>query len=448
MGHDQHLLVAGQAGERAADGDGRLAADAGVDLVEDQGGRRRGEHQAQGQHDAGQLAARGHLGQRQGRRARVGGEQHLDLVAGVVVGHRHLDPGVGHGQLGQVRLHPLGQRRGRGPAGGAHHRGLLLLLGAGGGQQAVELGGPAVVVLQLGQAGAEALALGQHVGERVAVLAAQVVEQLAPLADQGQALRVLLDQLGRDAQLGRGVGQLGGQGAEPLLVGLERAAPAEGGDGHAQRVGRRPFAGEGLERQRRGLAVGGGVGQRVLLGPQRLVLVGAGDGGVVDLGHLVAHEVELACPVALVAPEARQLVAKPGDLLAGGQQRLEVDPAEPVERLALGRGVQQRLVGVLAVEVDQLDAQLGHDPGGGQAAVDVGPAAPVAGHRPGHDHLAVAVDEAALDPGLVGPGAHQRGVGPAADQQLDGVDHHRLAGAGLAGHGGHARGRAAGAARR
>ena len=38
-------------------------------------GRGRGEHEPQGEHGAGQLAARGHLGQRQGRRARVGGEQ-------------------------------------------------------------------------------------------------------------------------------------------------------------------------------------------------------------------------------------------------------------------------------------------------------------------------------------------------------------------------------------
>ena len=62
VGDHQDLVAPGQLGQGPADGQGRLPADAGVDLVEHQRlGRllgRQGEHQAQGQHGAGQLATR------------------------------------------------------------------------------------------------------------------------------------------------------------------------------------------------------------------------------------------------------------------------------------------------------------------------------------------------------------------------------------------------------
>ncbi len=69
------------------------------------------------------------------------------------------------------------------------------------------------------------------------------------------------------------------------------------------------------------------------------------------------------------------------------------------------------------------------------------------GSRPsrGHDPASTisspvsASHEATLDARLVGAGAHEAGVGPAADQQLDGLDQQRLAGAGLARERGQAR---------
>ena len=47
--------------------------------------------------------------------------------------------------------------------------------------------------------------------------------------------------------------------------------------------------------------------------------------------------------------------------------------------------------------------------------------------------------EAALGPGLVGAGSHEHAIGPPADEQLDRLHHEGLAGARLAGQGGHAR---------
>ena len=59
------------------------AADAGVDLIEHQGRWARAQDETEGQHRAGEFAARGDLGQRLGVMARVGGEQECDVVAGV-----------------------------------------------------------------------------------------------------------------------------------------------------------------------------------------------------------------------------------------------------------------------------------------------------------------------------------------------------------------------------
>ncbi len=96
-------------------------------------------------------------------------------------------------------------------------------------------------------------------------------------------------------------------------------------------------------------------------------------------------------------------------------------------------------MGVLAVEVDHPAADLGQLGHRGQPSVDVGPRPSCPGDHPGQHHLLVAGHEASLDPGLVRPRTHQHRVGPLPHQQLDGLHHQRLAGAGLAGEGRHAR---------
>jgi hypothetical protein len=311
------------------------------------------------------------------------------------------------------------------------------------------------VVFELGQPGLQAVALGDDLGQGLPVLPAQLPQQVPALAHELELLRVLVDRLAAGPQLGRQVDDLGRQGAEALLGGAERPATGHGGDRHAQGAGGRGHAvgggvvlgaAQGDDRGGGRLAVGGGVGERVLARLELAILVGAGDGGGGDLVDLVAHQVELAGPGPLVAPHARQLVEQVVDRDARRPQRGEVDAGEAVERVALGGGVQQRLVRVLTVQVDEQRPELGQLGGGRQPAVDVGPAAARARDRPRHDHFvgrvsrlvgARAPHETPLDPRLVRPGPHQHRVGPAADQQLDGVDHHRLARAGLARHHGH-----------
>ena len=76
-----------------------------------------------------------------------------------------------------------------------------------------------------------------------------------------------------------------------------------------------------------------------------------------DLLDLELQQVDLACAGARIAAERGELGVEPLDLGAGAAQRVERverrTAREPVERGALHRGCEQRLVGVLTVEVDE-----------------------------------------------------------------------------------------------
>src|SRR5690606_1196712 len=114
---------------------------------------------------------------------------------------------------------------------------------------------------------------------------------------------------------------------------------------------------------------------------------------------------------------------------------------EPVESVALVTGSQQRLLGVLAVDLDRPAAQFGHVSRCAEAAVDVGSRPPRGRHDPSeHPLRAVAaravaigtVGEQALDHRGVGPRSNPRGIGSRTAEQAESLDHHGLARAGLA----------------
>src|SRR2546428_143285 len=82
MGDAEYLARAAELRELAADGLRDGAADAGIDLVEDEGGAvlLGGREGLQGEHDPRELAARGDPGERPRLLAGVGREEELDLV--------------------------------------------------------------------------------------------------------------------------------------------------------------------------------------------------------------------------------------------------------------------------------------------------------------------------------------------------------------------------------
>jgi len=80
MGDAQHLVLASEQRERAADGHPGFAAEPGVDLVEHQGRRCFRQNHPQRQHHPRQLATRRRPRERSGRLAGVGREQERDLA--------------------------------------------------------------------------------------------------------------------------------------------------------------------------------------------------------------------------------------------------------------------------------------------------------------------------------------------------------------------------------
>ena len=193
VGDHQHLMAGAEVGQALPHRNRRGPSDAGIHLVEHQRVRGLREHQAHGQHGAGQFATAGHACQRQQRRARVGCQQERHVVTRIVGPHVHGDIGVRHRQPPQVVLHLFGQLAGALPAGGTHRRcgpvrGCYCV-----GALGFQFGDPRVVALQFRQPGSSFGLEGQHVGKRVAVLAPQVAEQLQALPHLSQACRILVD---------------------------------------------------------------------------------------------------------------------------------------------------------------------------------------------------------------------------------------------------------------
>ena len=134
---------------------------------------------------------------------------------------------------------------------------------------------------------------------------------------------------------------------------------AQSSGGGGDRVSPAAVTGEHLVGGTAGETVLLGVGERVLLHLQHGVLVRVVDGGGVELGDLEPGEVELAGPGPLVATERGQLGVELGQPGARGAQRGEVDAGEGIERPPLRRRRQELLVGVLAVQVDELARRIG-----------------------------------------------------------------------------------------
>ena len=150
-----------------------------------------------------------------------------------------------------------------------------------------------------------------------------------------------LDGLGRGAHLGDHVVELGQGRRQPVGDAGERGPPGQRGLGPGDLVAAATVGAEGVERGGRRLAVGGGVGEGVLLGVEAIVLVGVVEGGRLQLRELVAQQVDLAGPGAGVAAQLGEAAVDLGQVGPSLVQAAQVDAGGAVEGPALGRGRQQ-----------------------------------------------------------------------------------------------------------
>ena len=223
----------------------------------------------------------------------------------------------------------------------------------------------------------------------------------------------------------------------------------------AEGVARRPVSVRLVAGDRAHGAAGGAhqrrkVPQALALGEQRLLLRLARLRAV-DLLQLPLEQVQLA--VARAGPRAQllELLAQRSLARVGGREPLAprglLRPAEAVQDLELRGGEREPAVLVLAVEGQQLAADLRQVGRRGAAAAEIGPRAALGAHAPGEDQLVGALGQALgerlaqrdrqredpLDVRLRGARPHDPGPWLAAQQQVERVREHRLARPGLAG---------------
>ena len=358
----------------------------------------------------------------------------------------HVDaPRVAFGMASSARCARTGgrqRRRGRAPATRRPRAACASTSAVGrGADRASSAAARSLVALELGQPGAGLVAVHEHVGERLAVLAAQVVQQLAPLADSAQPLRVVLDALAGRAQLGGDVGQLGrdarrrastlGERA-PVARRAASAVPSASAAPPSSRAPRlRPPRPRGARRRRRA-ASSSAARRSSSSGSSRRRRRARRPGTAAGRSR---------GPAPVRRRRARRarasIVGQPG---ARGAQRLEVDRAERGRaRRAARRGASSDWCACCPWRSTSRSPQLGQRRRPGPAGRRRRRASAPRRARPGTSTTSSSpTHEAALDGCLGRAGPHQRGVGAAAHQQLDGLDEHRLAGAGLARQRGHA----------
>ena len=360
-----------------------------------------------------------------------------------------------HAEGLHLRLHRLGQAAGSLPAQGAQFLGLLPVVTFIGGQFLAEALDRLVVGVQAFQFLQQALLqLGQFEGLHP-VFARQAIDGVQALLQQLLALRVGIEVIDEAVQfadrlldLDLRAGQQVGGFAQCRLV-AEAAQAVEAGGQCRQHV-----AGIALAAQVEHLAAGAeqllGIAQGLVLLLQLFQLVVA-QGQVLQLFQLVAEQLMTSALFVAAGRQALQFLARLAPALRGQLHlaRQFLAAGILVEQAAVGVGFEQRLVLVLAVDVDQQFAEgleIAQRAGG---AVDIAARAPFAGDDPAQNARAVVVQVAFGQPGagfgdvlqveagedvrLVRAGADHAAVGAVAQGQAEGVEHDRLAGAGLAG---------------
>ena len=217
--------------------------------------------------------------------------------------------------------------------------------------------------------------------------------------------------------------------AEGCRVGVGLGDLLKGGDGLGD--GRRI---ERLQRGRRRAQQALDTGQSALLTAEGVVLAG-NEAGLRDLVDLEAELVEEAFALARVGADGFDLAAQGAQLadLRGERVALLAQAAERVEDGELdGRAQQRELLG-LAVDVDNASAELAEALGRRAVVTD----APGGASREAHGALnrepVVAGTHAGADAGALGAVRDDAAAVPASEEEVEGVDDDRLAGAGLAG---------------
>ena len=133
--------------------------------------------------------------------------------------------------------------------------------------------GRARSALEPGQSFGGLVAPRDDLSERVAVLAAQILQHLASIADRRETRRIGVDPLAGAAQRASQIVHLGGELAQSTDLLGERGPVPEGTERTGEGVGRTAIVGQRGDGTERGVAMSGGIGQQFGLGAEMVVLL-------------------------------------------------------------------------------------------------------------------------------------------------------------------------------
>ncbi len=263
----------------------------------------RRQHHLQGQPHPGELTPGGDAAQGAGVAAGVGTEQQLDVVgtvrAQLVGGQVEEQPGVRHGQRGQLDEHPLTEGGGRPRPLPGDLPGEVGQLTVEGGHALGQRGDPLVGGVEGHQPGGRVRGPGEHLVDARAVLAREALQGRSPAGDPLQAAGLgvqpveVAREVGGDvtqgvAHLGQPRRQRGDLGVGLALQGL----PGDADLGHRP-TGLVVASGQGGQGRRGHQAQVVGRLQPLGLGGQRTVLPRLGR-DLLDLGQPESQQVGLA----------------------------------------------------------------------------------------------------------------------------------------------------------
>ena len=304
---------------------------------------------------------------------------------------------------------------------------------------------------------ARVVAEGDDGGLGGAVLAFEPPDEGDAFLDGVEAFGVVVDCVGEGARFSCGVVDLGGCCFKGVDVGAQGAGGVRGApervDGGADKVCRvGGVVSEGGIGGGAGLTEGVGAGEQVALADEGLLLAVLQRGGL-DLAELEGEEVT---PLFGAVRRFLQFTERAAGAIGVGDgvrdgAALIVEPGVVVEDSSLPRRSEEGEVRALTVDVYQGVADGADDVGRDGAPVEARDGASLAVDLASENDGAVVVDfevkvteglpnvgfagdvEDGFDDGRGRSGAHERAVGGASEDELEGVDEEGLSGAGLAG---------------
>ena len=165
-----------------------------------------------------------------------------------------------------------------------------------------------------------------------------------------------------------------------------------------------------------------GRGQEVFFLVKTNIFICVHNVGRFELVELIREQINLSCTISFIAAQLSQRGISGSHVVKQRRHTGAVDTSETIKRGSLYRAFQQRLMRVLSVKINEIDAVVSQGTHRCETTIDIDAGAAVARNNASHDKFLVAINESALNLCFGGAGPHQRCVCSAPGQQIDRTD--------------------------